>query len=279
MRNNEDRFGPPVEEDTGPGPVSAATETPLNFVAPTEFVDLPSGGKLYPPGHPLHGKDTLEIKFMTAKEEDILTSKSLLRKGVAFDRMLQNLIVDKSVRLENMLTGDKNAILVASRISAYGEDYAVQVVCPACETKQKFEFNLSDLSHNQPEDPEDLGTSLTDRGTFLCTLPRSKVQAEFRLLLGRDEAEMTKEMAAKKESETASTKQLKTVLVSVNGQTDVRTVHSFVDNMPAVDARHLRKCIKGVTPDIDMTQKFVCSSCDHEEEMEVPLTAEFFWPK
>jgi hypothetical protein len=138
MRNNEDRLGPPVMEDTSAASVQQPTvpqTAGLQFVSPTEFVDLPSGGKFYPEGHPLHGKDTLEIKFMTAKEEDILTSKSLLKKGVAIDRMLQNLIVDNNVKLDYLLSGDKNAILIVSRISGYGSEYAVRLSCPACSQK------------------------------------------------------------------------------------------------------------------------------------------------
>ena len=93
---------------------------------PTEVVDLPSQGLLYPKDSPL-SSGTIEIKYMTAREEDILTSANLIKKGIVIDKLLEALIVDKSIKLDDMLLGDKNAILIASRILAYGKDYEVEV--------------------------------------------------------------------------------------------------------------------------------------------------------
>lgn len=280
MRNNEERFGPPAMEDNAAAPQQAVSQTnSLDFVSPTEFVDLPSGGKLYPEGHPLHGKDTIEIKFMTAKEEDILTSKSLLKKGIAIDRMLQNLIVDKNIRLEHLLSGDKNAVLVAARISGYGPEYNIRLSCPSCGEKQEFCFDLSSLEHKDLSDTDDLSLEATQRGTFVYTLPRTKAKVEFRFLTSGDESQMTQEMIKDKKQEHASTDQLKRVVVSVNGVEDRMQLRSFIENMPAADARFLRAAIRRSTPDVEMSQTFTCASCDHEEEMEVPLTTEFFWPE
>jgi hypothetical protein len=277
MRNNEDRFGPPTEEDSG---VSSFAKTDsLSFVTPTEFVELPSRGTFYPQGHPLHDQETIEIKFMTAKEEDILTSKALLKKGVAIDRMLQNLILDKSIKLEDMLVGDKNAVLIASRISAYGSDYAVQVICPSCETKQKFQFDLNALNHKECSTPEEENVSITERGTFKTTLPKSKVELEFRLLKVADETRISQDLIKKKEGDDNSTKQLKMLVVSVAGHVDPTIKRDFIDNMPAIDARHVRLLLRKLSPDIDMSQEFTCESCGFQEEMEIPLTQEFFWPK
>lgn len=277
MRNNEDRFGPPVEEDSGAS--SVAQNSSLSFVSPTEFVELPSKGVLYHPEHPLHNKETLEIKFMTAKEEDILTSKALLRKGIAIDRMLQNLILDKSIKLEEMLVGDKNAIMVASRISAYGPDYEVSVVCPACEERQKFSFDLSSLENKECKHPSELGIKITQKGTFKTVLPKSQVELEFRLLTSGDESKIAQDLIKKKEGDDNSTKQLKMLVVSVAGHIDPTVKRDFIDSMPAADARHVRLAIRQLTPDIDMSQEFVCESCGHAEEMAVPLTQEFFWPQ
>lgn len=277
MRNNEDRFGPPVEEDSGASGI--AQNSSLSFVSPTEFVELPSKGVLYHPEHPLHNKETLEIKFMTAKEEDILTSKALLRKGIAIDRMLQNLILDKSIKLEEMLVGDKNAIMVASRISAYGSDYEVSVVCPACEERQKFSFDLSTLKNKDCKHPSELGIEITQKGTFKTVLPKSQVELEFRLLTSGDESKIAQDLIKKKEGDDNSTKQLKMLVVSVAGHIDPTVKRNFIDSMPAADARYLRLIIRQLTPDIDMSQEFVCESCGHDEEMAVPLTQEFFWPQ
>jgi hypothetical protein len=278
MRNNEERFGPPVMEDQ-----TSAMQTgdnKLNFVTPTEIVELPSKGKFYPQGHPLHGQQEIEIKFMTAKEEDILTNKSLLRKGVAIDKMLQSLLTNPGLRVDDLLIGDKNAILLASRISAYGADYSVQVTCPACEQKQKQEFDLSNIMSKEIKEKEvPSSVSQTGHGTFLFTLPRSKVQVEFRLMTSADESKIAKQVISKKEVENVSTGQLKTCILSVNGMYDPQSIREVSDNMIASDARALRNIIKELTPEVDMTQNFSCENCDHEEELEVPLTAEFFWPK
>ena len=114
-----------LEDRTSP------TDT-LSFVVPTEFVDLPSAGRFYPPSHPLHNKEHVEIKYMTAKEEDILTSQSLLEKGLALDRLISNLLVNKKINVDSLLVGDKSAILIAARSSGYGADYETDVGCPSC---------------------------------------------------------------------------------------------------------------------------------------------------
>ena len=285
MRDNEERFS----SLAGMEPAAAAQQATvagggqLNFASPTEFVELPSRGRFYPPSHPLHNKETVEIKFMTAKEEDILTSKALIKKGIAVDRMLQSLIVDKSIKVEDLLVGDKNALVVAARVSGYGENYEVAVTCPACETKAKHQFDLSILGTKEPEDLEELSVQETGNGTFLTRLYKTDVEVEFRLLYGRDEVAILNEMAMKKNKtvqvEKNSTSQLKRVIVAVNGITDRQQISNFVENMPALDSRQLRAVLRRINPEVDMNQTFECASCGHEEEMEVPFTVEFFWPK
>lgn len=278
MRNNEERFGPPVQEDQASAMQSG--DNKLNFVTPTEIVELPSKGKFYQPGHPLHGKEEIEIKFMTAKEEDILTNKSLLRKGVAIDKMLQSLLVDPGLKVDDLLVGDKNAVLLASRISAYGADYSVQVTCPACEAKQKQQFDLSSIMSKEIEEKEiPSAVTQTQHGTFLFTLPRLGVNVEFRLMTSADESKIAKQVISKKEIDNVSTGQLKTCIVSVNGLHDPQSIKQVSDNMIASDARALRNVIRDLTPEVDMEQDFTCENCGHEEGLEVPLTAEFFWPK
>lgn len=281
MRNNEDRFVPP---DSGESPALQQKSTdsaPLSFAVPTEMVDLPSKGQLYPNGHPLCGKDSVEIKFMTAKEEDILTSKALIKKGVAIDRMLQSLIIDKNIKVEDLLLGDKNALTVAARVSGYGEDYEISVSCPGCEAKSKHTFNLSLLENKKTTALDELGVRRTDKGTFEVRLLKTKVDVEFRLLTGKDEAETITEMTSKtiKKEEANSTSQLKRIIVSVNGETNRNVINNFVDSLPVVDAKLLRGVVREITPDIEMKQHFECGSCGHEEEVEVPFTVEFFWPK
>lgn len=284
MRDNEDRLGALVQTDAPVAqvPVQTTQSSPLNFVAPTEFVDLPSKGELYPEGHPLKGKDKVEIKFMTAKEEDILTSRSLIKKGVAIDRMLESLLVDKSIKLDQLLLGDKNALMIGARISGYGSSYKTNVACPNCGVNAKFDFDLEKLNHSSGEEAEELGVSRTNNNTFTFSLPKTKAVLEIRPLFGKDEAELI-DLAEKKKKanlpEETSTSQMKFYIVSVNGNKDKTAIKQFIDNMPALDARQTRLIFRKVMPNIDMTQQFTCSSCSFEQEMEVPFTVDFFWPK
>ena len=124
MSRNQDRLGGVQQPDTSPPPQQGGGG--FSFVIPTEFVDLPSLGRFYAQNHPLHGKDSIEIKQMTAKEEDILTSRTLLKKGVALERLLQSIIVDKTIDPKTLLIGDRNAIIVAARVSGYGNDYSTK---------------------------------------------------------------------------------------------------------------------------------------------------------
>ena len=100
-----------------------------NYEFPTEIIDLPSKGKVYPQGHPL-SKGTIEIKYMTAKEEDILASQNLIRKGVVLDKLFESVVVQEGVQTGDILIGDKNAILLATRILGYGAQYDVEVNDP-----------------------------------------------------------------------------------------------------------------------------------------------------
>jgi len=296
MRNNQERTGAPPSPEVpanaidvpnpstpGGGDGSGGGGTGLNFVVPTEFVDLPSKGEFYSENHPLHGQDVVEVRHMTAKEEDILTSRTLLKKGLAIDRLIQNILVNKKLKVEDILVGDKNAILVHSRIAAYGAQYNTNVTCPNCYTQQKYNFNLLESKVVHPDDIEEPQFQRTDGPTFTTILPKTKVQAEMRLLTGADEAWLVKLSERKKKTKLGSdstlSDQMKLFLVSLNGVRDKGQIHKFVDLMPAADSRYLRKVYGEISPNLDLTQEFSCSACDTEIDMEVPFTAEFFWPK
>ena len=276
MNRNSDRSGARESSD-----VPRDVIKPLEFVAPTEFVELPSRGKGYPEGHPLRGKEVIEIRFMTAKDEDILSSETLIKKGLAIERFLQNIIVDKGIKSESVLSGDRNAILIAARKSGFGSSYETKVSCPSCGETQDIVFDL-----DQPEieeavvDPE-LNMSETGRGTFLVEAPLSKFNIEIRQLTGREEmmiAEATRARKKKKQLESLVSDQLKLMIVSVEGHEDRNTINMYADNIPTQDTRHLRKAFKAITPNVRVTEYFECASCSHEQELEVPFGADFFWP-
>ena len=283
MSRNKQRTAAATDAVAATAPTTPAAPTSLSYVTPTEFVELPSRGQFYPPNHPLHGKDVIEMRYMTAKDEDILTSPALLKKGIAIDRLLQSLVVDSNINPNNLLIGDKNAILLAARISGYGEEYPVTLQCSSCGAPIEHEFNLSELTLNHGIQPgEGNSVSLTDRGTFVTELPKTKFSAEFRLLTGDDEVYLQQSLQKLKKHnlpEASATTLLKRLVVSVNGVEVPSEINNFIDNMPAQDARFLRACLQTVTPNVNLSQEVECSSCGAVTEMEVPFTSEFFWPK
>ena len=288
MRNNEDKIGAKKPDVSPPPQVFAedgGSNTGLTFVAPTEFVTLPSGGKYYSEGHPLHGEDTVEIRMMTTKQEDILTSRALLKKGVAIDRFIQSILVSKGVTPDSLLVGDKNAILLAARISGYGADYKTQVQCPVCQERSTFEFDLEEYTVLEDIEISDLeGVTMTGdpNAPFSVVLPKTGWTVGCKMLYGEDEKKLQKSTAARKKAglqESPLTDQLRAMLYSVEGHSDLKMISEAIANMPAKDSKYLRDIYKKLVPNIDMTQEFLCVHCAYEGDMEVPLTADFFWPK
>tara|TARA_B100000287_G_C20415338_1_gene695313 strand:+ start:9 stop:830 length:822 start_codon:yes stop_codon:yes gene_type:complete len=269
-RNNEDRTKTRRQQQSSVDPSSV-----LNFVAPTEHVDLPSMGVGYPEGHPLKDQETVEIKFMTTKDEDILTSKTLLKKGLAINKLIDNLLLDKTIRAADMLISDRNAIIIAARSSAYGHIYETKVKCPSCNSSQKMSFNLTDTQITQPDLGEDVEE--LENGNYLYETKYSKIKVEMRLLTGHDENILFKLMNSKDDNAILST-QMRLYIVSVNGHKQTNIIKHFVDNVPALEARALRKTYAKLTPNIQIKEDYECNSCGYEQEMEVPFNTDFFWP-
>jgi len=285
LSRNRDRVGSPAQSADAPSPaVMQDTNTGgFSFVTPTEFVELPSEGRYYPEGHPLCGESSIEIRQMTAKDEDLLTSRTLIKKGIVLDRLIRNLVVDKSINTDSLLVGDRNAIIIAARVSGYGSEYATEVQCPECDETQTHEFDLNSahITVGDVEKASELQTTFKENGTFETVLPRTGVTATFKLFDGEDERYMVNMILGnnkKKGEDNLITRQLRRMIVAVDGNTTREALEYFVNNVPSVDSRHLRMVFKMVTPDIDLTQEFECVECDHAQQMEVPLSADFFWP-
>jgi len=285
IRINEDRLKGPIEEaieeNENLKDISAAPGS-LKFITPTELVDLPSKGLFYREGHPLRNQETVEIKHMTTKEEDILTSVTLLRKGLALDRMLENILVNRKIKVDDLLSGDKSALIVAARIHGYGAEYETAVDCPHCQDNQTYSFELNSLNTHFPgeEFMKEHKIERTDAGTFLIPLPTTQYTIETKLLTGHDEKKIseTKEYKKKKNfPETYASDYLRFIIVSINGIENEASINEFIDSLPAIHARHLRKLYDNLSPSLDMKHSFRCSSCDYEGVLEVPLTANFFW--
>lgn len=255
-----------------PGPGEAG------FVPPAAAVPLPSRGAIYPIGHPLHGKEILEIRAMTARDEDILTSRALVKSGRVIDVLLKACMVDKSIDVDSMLFGDRNAALVAIRITGYGQEYAVEVECPACGNKFKHEFNLSVLPVKRlGADPRELG-----KNEFVFTLPVSRKEVLFKLLNGADERELSTTLEATRKAsggaESLVTTRLQHQILAIGNESDKGKLAMIIRNLPARDSRDLRKYMNSIAPDVVMTQEAKCPSCTEVSSLEVPMGTEFFWP-
>ena len=238
------------------------------FKFPTEVVELPSKGLVYPPDHILRsGK--VEMKYMTAKEEDILSNQNFISKGIVLDKLLESLTLGK-FDIKDLITGDKNAILVASRVLGYGKDYSFSY------DGTEYNVDLSKLENKPFSD-----SLISNKGTFYFTLPNSGTLVEFKLLNEKDEEKIKQEIEGlkkiNKDSSTDVTTRLKYQIVSIDSKEDKTSIKDFIDNyLLASDSRALRAYIKLVSPDVDLVAKVMIN--DVEEDIDIPINLNFFWP-
>jgi len=238
---------------------------------PTEEVTLPSKGLLYPSENPL-SKGVIEIKYMTAKEEDILTNQNYIQKGTVIDKLLKSLIVTP-IDYNDLLTGDKNAILIAARILGYGANY-------------EFKYQDKDASVDLSElEDKELDESLITEGknAFDFTLPFSKKSITFKLLTQADDTKIQNELKGLKKidknANPENTTRLKHTILSVDGDSTPKTIREFVDNqLLARDAREFRKYITHVSPDVDLNVNLTFNDGETVENVSLPIGVNFFWP-
>lgn len=258
-----------------------------NYQFPTEIIELPSRGLIYPKDNPL-SSGKVEMKYMTAKEEDILTTQSYIRDGSVLDRLFQSLIVSNGeglpIKYVDLVTGDKNAIMIAARILGYGKDYEVEITDPFSGKKQKDVIDLTQFQNKEYD-----GSSQVElhRNEFEFTLPRSQRVVTFMAMteskerkVKYDVEELTKaNRKIKDETSRELTTRLKTMILSVDGESDRKSISHFVDNeLFAVDSKALRSYIAEVIPDIDLTYEFVSEETGERREIGLPLDITFFWP-
>jgi hypothetical protein len=245
---------------------------------PSEQITIPSKGFFYPKENPL-SQGHIELKYPTAREEDILTSKNLLSKGLALDRFMESIIVG-DIDYNTLLLGDKNGIMFASRILAYGSEYNVQITCPACNEINKEvmvdlakietrDFKFEDFVEGQQE--------------FEFTLPTSKKKIVFKLLTHADEKKIEEELKGIKKKKISSfdaevTTRLKHAVIEVDGDRSRGIVATFIEKMLSKDSLGLRREISRCTPDLDSSFTFECSECEYSDTMDIPLGISFFWP-
>ena len=245
------------------------------FTLPTETIELPSQGKIYDLANPL-SSGTVEMKYMTAREEDILTNINLLKQGSAVEKMLQSLI-KSPIQYEDLLLGDRNSLLIAARILAYGSEYSFQYTDSENDSKEQINVDLQTLN------PKKVDLSLyQNKNEFTFELPASKNVVTFKLLTVGDEKKIDQEIKGFKKATNLQagelTTRLKHQILSVNGDYEQKSVRDFIDNyMLAKDSNALRSYVTSITPDIDLTVNFTLSS-GREVTESLPLTVEFFFP-
>ena len=237
---------------------------------PTEVVDLPSKGLLYPKDSPL-SSGKVEVKYMTAREEDILTSANLIKQGVVVEKLLESLIVDKSIKVDDLLIGDKNAVLIAARILAYGKEYEIEF------SGQKMVVDLTQLKDNK------LDESLVSNGVneFEFELPATKRKLTFKMLTSGDEKAIDAEVKGYEKVDGIGyelTTRLKHQIISIDGDTKRASINSFVDNeFLSRDSIAFRTYVNEIIPDVDMTSTYTDED-GNEKEFTVPMTVTFLWP-
>ena len=251
-----------------------------NYDFPTEVIELPSQGKVYPEGHPL-SKGTVEIKYMTAKEEDILASQNLIRKGVVLDKLFESVVVEPGLDIGDIFIGDKNAILLATRVLGYGADYQVEVTDPFTGELQKVTIDLSKIQI------KDLDVNkLSSDNLYEFELPISKKKVKIKLLTHKDELAINADIQAMNRlvkgkdvvSQDVSTR-LRYMVQEVDGNNERGFINKWVQNsLLARDSRALRNFVKEISPDLDLKYEFTSEITGETEALDIPFGIGFFYP-
>lgn len=244
------------------------------FNLPTENVELPSKGLLYPTENPL-SSGTIEMKYMTAKEEDILSNQNYIRQGVVFDKLLSSLIVSK-INYDDLTIGDKNAVLIAARVLGYGKDYQIKYPHPVTGEDEIITVDLAEIKNKEVD-----YSLFNNANEFTFTLPQSKNEITFKILTHKDERQIEDELKGLKKVNLSAevTTRLKQSIIAVNGSREKKDIRDFVDNfLLASDAKALREYMRTVSPDLDLTFTFIGSDGYTQEGVDLPLGVSFFYP-
>ena len=251
-----------------------------NYDFPTEVIELPSQGKVYPEGHPL-SKGTIEIKYMTAKEEDILASQNLIRRGVVLDKLFESVVVEPGLDIGDIFIGDKNAILLATRVLGYGKDYQVEVNDPFTLEPQKTTIDLSAIQIKEVD-----FSKLNSNNLYEFELPISKKIVKIKLLTHKDELAINADIQAMNRlskgkdsvSQDVSTR-LRYMIQEVDGNSERGFINKWVqNNLLARDSRAIRNYVKEISPDLDLKYEFTSEITGETEALDIPFGIGFFYP-
>lgn len=248
-----------------------------DYVPPASTVKLPSRGIVYPTASALFMCESVDIKSVTAKEENILSSTVLIKKGIVLTSLMRACITNRLIDPDQMLVGDRNAILVSIRVSAYGPKYAARVTCPGCGESHENEFDLSRLSLKTLDEPPIGGPGTNE---FSFKLPKSGKTVTFKLMDAASNSQLDKDMDAVKKKtgqEQAVTMRLLAQVLSLQGS-EPKNIARDLQNLAAQDSRSLRLHMDSIAPGVDMEQEYECPGCGKSQEVEIPIGTEFFWP-
>lgn len=251
-----------------------------NYDFPTEVITLPSKGLVYPESNPL-SKGSIEIKYMTAREEDILSSQNLIKKGIVLDKLFESVVVEPNVSIGDISIGDKNAILLATRILGYGSEYVVEVTDPFTLEVQKVNIDLSKIETKEIDE-----TILNRQNRYEFLLPVSKKKIKFKLLTHKDEIDINAEIQSLNRlvkgdtnvSQEVSTR-LRYMIQEIDGNTDRVFINNFVKNsLLARDSKSLREYVKAISPDMNFKYEFTSDITGESEALDIPFGVGFFYP-
>lgn len=249
---------------------------PKSYPFPTEIISLPSKGLVYPEGSPL-AKGELTVKLMTAREEDILTSAALIRKGIQLDKLLESIVVEPGVNINDLVIGDKNAILVTSRILAFGPEYAAKITDPFDREEVDITIDLSNIKIKEVDE-----SKLNRDNEYDFFLPISKTNIKFKLITHGDEMIINKDIEASQKALKTSneiTTRYRRIIIEVDGVRDAGTISNYVTNrLLAGDSKALRKYISDITPDLDLKFDYTSPVTGETEALRIPFGIGFFYP-
>jgi glutaredoxin len=248
-----------------------------------EIIKLPSRGKFYPKSHPFHNKEEIEIRLLTSRDEDLLTSKSALKSGEILNMLTKEILIDKSVDINTLLSGDRDAIMIYTRLLSMGTEYKAIATCKFCKTAKEYSFDLSEV----PIKYSDAVPIVEGENLFSFTTPLGN-KIDFSLITVQISKEISKDLEAKEKFnkkhsnfnaiETNVTTLYKHLIKSVNNNSDTAYINKYIDEMPVRESITFKKYIKQITPTVEFVSSFYCLECGElNEEVQLEFNSNFFW--
>lgn len=287
MSRNSQKFNPPRKQEQNkeqPSPPPKANEPVnsnsvfgLSFVVPTEEVLLPSGGRYYPASSPLYQVESIEVRHMTSKEEDILSTVGTTADNFkVYDKLIDSLIIEKNFNSADILEEDKLALILSARVSGYGSTYSTEVYCQNCKKQTKHTFDLTKTSFMEPDFQSDYDP---EENVFSATLPKTGIKIKILPLTEKVKKDLELEKAQKEKynlPHNATIAFINKVVISANGVTDRGEISKLSEILPAIDAKYIMEFSNSVRPSLSTNQETKCSVCDNVSEGEAPITWAFF---